>query len=84
MLLLHAPHAPLCAGDEEEEDDDDDDDGEFGPGELLGYDEYGMPVLASEYDSEEDSDYESEGGLRARVRALGAATQAVSVAGLSG
>ena len=70
----HATHCCTVAGDgEEEEDDDDDDDGEFGPGELLGYDEYGMPVLASEYDSEEDSDYESEGELWGcgNARALG-------------
>lgn len=32
----------------------------------AGYDEYGVPVMADEYDSEEDSDYESEGGCGQR------------------
>ena len=30
-------------------------------GQILGFDENGMPVMADEYDSEEDSDYETEG-----------------------
>lgn len=44
-------------------EDDSDEEGGFPPGQLLGYDEYGMPVLADQYDSDEDSDYETEGGL---------------------
>jgi len=44
-----------------DEDDDDDDDMAMGmEGAILGYDDFGIPVLADEYDSEEDSDYESE------------------------
>ncbi|KAL4422597.1 hypothetical protein ABPG75_008794 [Micractinium tetrahymenae] len=42
------------------EEETDEEEGDFPPGQLLGYDEYGMPVLADEYDSEEDSDYETE------------------------
>ncbi|KAL4449050.1 hypothetical protein ABPG77_007767 [Micractinium sp. CCAP 211/92] len=42
------------------DDESDDEEGGFPPGQLLGYDEYGVPVLADEYDSEEDSDYETE------------------------
>jgi hypothetical protein len=33
-------------------------------GQILGFDENGMPVMADEYDSEEDSDYETEGGCQ--------------------
>ena len=29
-------------------------------GEVMGFDEQGMPILASEYDSEDDSDYLSQ------------------------
>jgi hypothetical protein len=38
----------------------------YGAGRILGFDENGVPVLADEYDSEEDSDYES-GGAPARL-----------------
>ncbi|PRW20488.1 peptidyl-prolyl cis-trans isomerase FKBP53 [Chlorella sorokiniana] len=41
------------------EDDTDEDDGEFPGGRLLGYDEYGVPIMEDDMDSEEeDSDEE--------------------------
>jgi hypothetical protein len=65
---LH-PHGfpPLWrhAGGEESSDDDEQGLEGYAPGQLLGYDDNGMPVLAGEYDSEDDSDYESEGGQAA-------------------
>ena len=52
-------YMPEYAIDGEDGDDEDD---EHVHGQILGYDEYGVPVMADEYDSEEDSDYESEEG----------------------
>ncbi|KAI3430351.1 hypothetical protein D9Q98_004946 [Chlorella vulgaris] len=49
-------------GGEESSDDDEQGLEGYAPGQLLGYDDNGMPVLAGEYDSEDDSDYESEEG----------------------
>lgn len=34
--------------------------GALAGGEVMGFDEQGMPILASEYDSEDDSDYLSQ------------------------
>jgi hypothetical protein len=34
--------------------------GALAGGEIMGFDEQGMPILASEYDSDDDSDYLSE------------------------
>ena len=54
--MLSAPTTRTGPDSEDEEDEDED------PyGRILGYDDHGVPILAGDYDSEEDSDYESPG-----------------------
>ena len=66
---LSLPPLPsaTAAGDEE---DSDDEEGPMPGGRLIGYDEHGMPVMADEYNSEEDSDYDSQGGCVTRAPRL--------------
>jgi hypothetical protein len=40
----------------------DDEEDDMHAGQIMGFDNYGVPILAGEYDSEDDSDYDSEEG----------------------
>lgn len=59
QIHLTGYYMPEYAIDGEGDEDDDEEDG---ANQIIGFDEYGAPVMANEYDSEDDSDYESEDG----------------------
>lgn len=59
QIHLTGYYMPEYAIDGEGDEDDDDEDG---ANQIIGFDEYGVPVMANEYDSEDDSDYKSEDG----------------------
>ena len=56
----YMPEYAIDGEDGEGDEDEDDDELNAMNDQILGYDEDGIPIFAGEYDSEEDSDYNSE------------------------